>query len=768
MTLRLIGMELIMLLVLAGVGAGPVALLRANDVGSRLAIAPGAGAALSVGILTAVNLFLPLDGALWWALLPLAIVSCALAAWQLRRRGELALRAVSGSQVLGVAAVTMIVLGAATLPLHNRLSYGVTGWGVFDAPGYVSCIEGFSHHTNDVPLVGGPSTSTSPAYAKSDWGPDWNIADRFCWREKWRHTGAETIPAAFSSSLGWQPWQILTPFMAVLLAIAALGAFALARGLSRSTLAATGAGLATGGPALYQIYIDGAAGLLAGIAMIAPLLAVGAAFVLRPTVPRLLVTALLTAGLQAVYPEVLLLPLAALGLAVLVRGIAAWRDGALHRGHVLTAVKYGAAFLALMLLFAPRSGLWTLDYYATSLGETATTNSLNYNVALQYLVGWLTQTREFYTFAFGTPSDLTWVLQGLILPELLIGFAVAAGVRSWRTLLPVAFIGVAAVQAYATLHQYSCPYCVQRTLLTTIPPISALVMAGLIWGLRRPSVAIKALAGVAVIALGLSGLHALRAMMQRADHAFMTAYELPYVSDAAAKLTDGTIALEGHASVPLWAWGEEPTTYEALAQTTDQRLSVPALYDDWGGFAFFEARALDHPVYTPSYGDVVTRFAGIETPRQVLYRRGPYAIARRARPFDAIIARGISAENRSRDPSGNAWIQAVGAQMGFTQGPPTFWVSAESPRRAYLRLRVETSLPVKAAESVRGAVTRPALNGVEICAPVPGRGARRILELPVTPNPSPLTFPTDPHDNAPYVDKSIRVAGVSATAEPCR
>jgi hypothetical protein len=220
--------------------------------------------------------------------------------------------------------------------------------------------------------------------------------------------------------------------------------------------------------------------------------------------------------------------------------------------------------------------------------------------------------------------------------------------------------------------------------------------------------------------------------------------------------------------VPLWAWGEEPTTYEALAEATQRRLSVPASYNDWGGFSFFEVRKTDDPVYTPAYSDVVSRFATIKTPRKVLYRQGPYVIAHRAEPFDAVIARGISADNRARDGSGNAFIQAIGAQMGLENGPPTFWISADSSAKAYLRMRLETSVHVGASPAVKGAVTTQVPNGVEICAPVPGTGRQRIFELPVDPQPGPIRFPTDLKDNAPYVNRDMRVDAVSATTEPCR
>jgi hypothetical protein len=758
-----------MLLTLACVGAGPVALLRRSDgVGSRLAVAPGVGAALAIGVLTAVNFFTPLDGALWWALLPLAITSLAMAFVLLRRRGELPRSFVPSWHLIAVGVVVFVVLGIANVPLHNRDSYGVMGWGVFDAPGYVSCIEGFTHHTNDVPVFGsGVKHSVDPGFETTDWGPDWNIADRFCWHLKWQHTGAETIPAAFSSSLGWQPWESLTPFMAVLLAIAALGGFALALGLSGSLLAAGAAGLATGGPALFQIYMDGAGGLLGGTALLAPLLAVGSVLVLRPTVPKLVVTALLCAGLQATYPEMLLLPLLAFGLAVVIRGVVAWWDGSLHRGHVLTAIKYAAGFIVLMLLFAPRSSLWTLDYYATNLGNTATGNQLAYNMRAQFVVGWLAQTRELYSFAFAQPADLVFVLQGLLLPEVLLGLAIAAGYRNWRVLLPVAFIAVAIAQALAVNHKYSCPYCVQRTMLTTVPVIAALTMSGLIWGLRRPGVLFKAVAGAATVALGLSGLHALRTLQDRADHAFMAAAELPKVVDETAKLTHGTIAMEGFDSVPLWAWGEQPVTYEALAQGTNRRISVPNLYNDWGGFSFFETRLPGNPVYTTAYSDVVSRFAGIGTPRKLLYRQGPYVVAQRSHPFDVIIARGISADNRSHDASGAAFIQAQAAQMGFEQGPPTFWISAETSARAYLRMRLRTKVEVSAASSVRGAVSRWVPGGREICAPVTGTGPGRIFETPVTPQPGPITFSPDNRDNAPYVNHDMQVVALGASEEPC-
>lgn len=770
MTLRLFGWELLMLLTLACIGAGPVALLRRSDrIGSRLAVAPGVGAALAIGVMTAVNYFVPLDNALWWLLLPMAVVSLGVAFWLVRRNGELPRSLVPSWHLLALVTLTFVVLGVANVPLHARHSYGVMGWGVFDAPGYVSCIEGFGEGTNDAPLVGGPRESTGPEYRNEDWGPDWNIADRFCWRLKWQHTGAETIPAAFAHSLGWQPWEALSPFMAVLMAIAALGAFALARGLSRSLVAALAAGLAAGGPALFQIFMDGAGGLLGGTALLAPLIAVGTTLIVRPTWPKLIVTALLTAGLQATYPEILLLPLLALGLATVTQGALAWRDGRLNRALLLTTLKYGAAFVALMLLLAPRSSLWTIDYYLNTIGHTAGGNQLDYNMRAQFLPGWLTQTREFYTFAFAQPSDLVFVLQGLLLPEVLIGLAIAAGVRTRRSLLPAALILVAIAQALAVNRNYSCPYCVQRSMLPTAPVIAALVMTGLIWGLRRPQLWLKALAAASAVALALSGLHGIRILHEHASHAFTAPAELPQLVDKTAALTTGTIGMEGFNSVPLWAWGEQPVTYEALAQGTGRRISVPATYNDWGGFSFFDQRPPQDPVYTPDYSSVVSRFGAITTPRKVLYRTGPYVVAERARPFDVIIASGISADNRARDGSGQAFIQAEGGnQMGFQQGPMVFWVSAQTHARAYLRVRIITAAPVQPAQRIKGATVKRIPGGRELCVPVEGTGAQRIVPLPITPQPGLLSFSTDPTDNAPYVNRDMRVDAVSATAEACR
>jgi hypothetical protein len=762
--------EILLLLVVTAVGAAPASLLRIGDrVGARVAIAPAAGTALSVGILTAVNLFVPLDGALWFVLLPVAAVSVAVALVVAHRRDELHRRSVRVRELAAMGAVVLVALTAANIPLDGRLSHGPMGYGVFDSPGYVSCIDGFTHHTNDVPLTGGQFHSTTPGFETRDWGADWNIADRFCWNYKYQHTGGMAVPAAVGSSVDIPSWQSLTPWMAVYLAIAALGAFLLAQALGGGLLAATGAGLLTGGPALFQIYMDGAAGLLGGLTMLAPLMAVGAAAVLRPTWRLTVLAGLLTAGLQAIYPEMLVLPLAALALAIIVRIALAWRDGTIRRRGVWEILGHLVVFGVLLLALAPRSGLWTVDYYLHTLDQFAMSNGLNYNVRAQYLVGWLAQTRDFYSFAFNTPWDFRWIWQGLLLPEVLFGLALAAVVatRNRRALLLVAFLVMAILQSFASLHRYNCEYCVQRTMLTTIAPFAAFIFVGLVWGLRRPGVLVRGVAAIGMLLLVLTAIGGMRETQKRASFAFMTAYELPDVADKAAKLTKGTVAMEGSASVPLWAWGEQPTTYEALAESTQRRISVPAAYQDWGGFAFFESRPIGHPVYTTKYDYVVSRLGGIETPRRVVYRNGPYQVAERAKPFDVIIARGISADNRKRDKTGNAWLQAAGTQLGLVQGVPTFWISALSPAKAYLRVRVESAVPIGPSNKVPGAISTEVPGGWEICMPVPSRKRLRIAHLPLSLNPAPFTFSTDPHDNAPFLDKTFRVAAVSATTQAC-
>ena len=56
------------------------------------------------------------------------------------------------------------------------------------------------------------------------------------------------------------------------------------------------------------------------------------------------------------------------------------------------------------------------------------------------------------------------------------------------------------------------------------------------------------------------------------------------------------------------------------------------------------------------YRLVFTRVADIETDRQVVIRRGPYALEERVAPLDATVVSGVVADLVQRDSAGTAWV----------------------------------------------------------------------------------------------------------------
>jgi hypothetical protein len=765
--------ELAMLALLTVVGSGFARALRGRlDAGSQLALAPAFGFAAAISLLTTVNFFVPLRNALWFALLPVALASLGFALW----RGGMP----SGwrRHLRAVAQLTVVLVGVLAIlnaPLVRRDSTGPIAWGVFDAPGYVDCIAGFAGHTNNEPLLGKPTGWRSSHFDREAWKPLWNLGTRYCWGLKFQHNGGETFPAAIAHPLGWPPWQLLSPYMALFVVLTALGAFALFREATRSrSWLAIAPGLAMAGAPLFQLYIDGSAGLLAGIALMPALLAVGLLALRRTSWRTTLLGAVLLAGLLTAYPEMGVIVAASLGLALLARLASSLLSGDRLRAPLRSGLPHLVALGTLTAALTPRATLWAFANLRVS-GTLANT-VIDYQMQLPHLPGWLLQTREFYTFALSSPHGFTYVVVGLLLPLALIAVALYGCVQRRRdTWLLLLFIGVGAAQALYAATQLDCSYCVGRTLVTAVPAIAVLVTIG-VFELTRSVIRWRLILGVtlgttAAIAAGAS----LFSIEQRADRgAYMPPASLAKMSEGASRIVHGPLELEGFGQTPLWAWGESRTTYQAMAEATGQRISVDSAYNDYGGLSYYGRRRIGDPSYTPGYEYVLSRLSSLDTGRQVLDRVGTLVLQRRTMPFDATVARGVGVDTYLRDPSAVAWVQRPGEELGLRQGPLTFWVSALSPARAYLRVTL-LGPPDLRPNRVPGAVRTTLTDGrTQICMPVPGHGKLRIAALPLLPPPGGLTYPSGdafsaalPDENAPYVAQGVRLDRVRVTARPC-
>lgn len=766
--------ELAFLFALGAVGVGFSTLLPLRlDAATRLAMAPLFGLAASVSLLTTVNFFTPLKQAFWFALLPAAAVSIAVAIRRAGRTGTIRRTLIPPWRDLaGLAVIAVVVATVYNLPQDERFSHGPVMWAVADAPGYSQCIELFAQHTNDKPLTGFSDAgyAFSDAAAGEAPGEPWNIADRYCWFFKFQHSGSMTVPAAMSGPLGLYPWQALAPFMVTLALVAAFGAFALFRIVTGSdSRLAVLAGLSVAGASVFQVFVDGAAGMLSALAFIPGLVALLAIALEKPRWRTTLLGGLVAAGLQTCYPEIGTIIAATLVIVLMAALVRHLRRG----GQLLQALRIGIPHLLavgiLAVVLSPRAALWAQANAEFANAAKDSSSLPTYFLLPKYAIGWLFQTREFYSFATAEPLGSAHLVAGTALPIVLLAIIVWSAIRLPRLWVLLALAVVAAGQAVYLNHDSGCTYCVNRSLL----PLAPIAVVAALVGLRE-----LAVSGRVLLAGFLGGLLAFAAgssavsMEHRAARGgFMPPGDLLNIAREVDQHVDDTLQIEGFAMTPFWAYAESPLVYGALSQATAERLSVVAAYDEFGGFAYIRPRPIGDSSYTPDYEYVVSRLTSIVTDREVLARTKYAVLSRRSEPFDAVVAGGVATNGWTRDPNGTAWVQKDGGAIL----PLTFWVSARTSARAFLRLRFAGNPSIRPSSAQRSWVAKDNPDGTtDVCFPVPGIGDRRIAELRFDAVPGGITQTTpgpdetDPPDEfAPRVLPGLRLDAVRASSEPC-
>lgn len=762
--------ELLMLAVMGAAGAGFVATVRCTDTaGSRAALSLGAGLVVLPGLLVLVDFFVPLRYALWFVCVPVCVLSLwwaqRLMPWSRMRPGRRELAAMATVLIAGLAVGNFVLVKRSTL--------GPTAYGVFDAVGYVSCVDGYVADRDNQPALAvinnGWEANTAQLRSES-WGKPWNLELRYCWAYKEQHTASTTIPAVASGAFGWAGSTLIDPFMVVLLLTGAAGTFALARGLGRLGLWPSAlAGLLYIGPATYQIYTDGSLGLLAGLAVLPLLVVTLASFLRRPTRRSAILLGACGGAMSAVYPEQLASVLLASGIAT-VAAVVAWYV----RGNRASSaeVKRVGAILGLLvgagLLVSPRTIPWTYGY----LGSQAVGDSKNLivypNMTFHYILGWLAQTRAFYDFVFTAPVGAIEVFLGLVVPIVLMGVICFGAIRSASVRILVAFVAAACVQAAVSGFKYHCSYCVQRSLLLTTPVLPVLIVAGFAalaairwrWGRDLAFAALGAYLLV-VAAAAYSAIH------RTVQGSTVSPASMRSIATTIGQKTSGGLALEGFDAEPYSSWLSFPVAYETAAEANPQRISAISSYNDYGGLSYFGVRPFGNPAWNPNYKWVWTRLAGVDQGRRTVKRIGPYAIQQRRYPFDVVIARGVAVAPPSQDPTGQAWIQSPGSQLGLQQGPLTFWIAAASRTTAYLRLQMIG--PVNTAVAPRPGLVQehPSPGILDVCEPIPGPKATRIVSYDISPASGALLGNSNPLNPAPLPATTIRLAAAVASTRPC-
>lgn len=644
----LLSRELALLVIVLCLGSGLASFLHVPAV-VRWALTPALGLAAGSCLLMTAGWVVPLGRATWFVLLPAMACSTAVAVLHDRRAGAAwGLPRREAAALLGVAALVAVLV---TLPLAAEETVGPIAYEVADSAYYTLQTEALQHRA-------------APA---DTWGPSWDLVNRsgaFEDAHGFGQIGFVALASASGHLLGLDGSDVQAPFMLALVVILALGVFGAVRASIGSGLVApAAAGVFVAGPLTLQLVLDGSQAALSGLALVAPTAVVVAAVVDRARPGHVVALGVLLAGLHTQYPLfVPALALAGLGLVVLRR----------------RALPYGrlAAALVLSVVLSPVAFVRNVDFWSTVAGtplleKSGAGEAPVYDLPVHLLPSWLLQTQSFYDLDGG--SWVVWALApAVVLAILVLGALRIRGVGTAALLLVA--LGAAIVALRADVGE-SCSYCVQRSLLLTLPPVAVLFGLGLaaVGAVRgRGWAAALAVAVLAAVAAGPGA-----DLQQRGREAAVVPSDLRALAESLGG-REGPVFLEGFGQSRDGAFAF-PLSYALFREHTPQRLAVSIETNDFARLAYFGEPAPAGEEHTAGYGWVATRLAGIETPRATVARHGAYALQRRTATFDATVTSGVAAEPADDDPRGRAWVQ----------GPLTVWIAGPGrrPASAVLTLR---------------------------------------------------------------------------------
>jgi hypothetical protein len=714
--------ELIMLALLLALGSGPASFLGERFAAApRLALAPVLGLCLGTCVFTTLIWFTAARNT-YWLVLVLAVLSVTVAllrglravqpdADRTYRRTRLALliRRLPVRDALALAVVCVVVAAPVSYTLHERHSIGPMGFAVWDAVDYTAEPDGMEQQSirqairpYSAAAVRGFVNGTE----KQQLTQDRSNFTRLFWTfyaSGDQNLDAAPLSANVNALVGLHGTDTQSLFLIVFLIGGALGAFAAVRyAAPKPSWAAPLAGVLFGGPFFMQLVADGSQAAVCGLSLILPIVVVGVDTLREPRTAKLVVLALLISGLIALYP--MFVPGVALaGVVVLtvVSGMAWWR-GQLNRRTVTRAATAVGMLVALSVAFNLVSFLRDVRYWRAVLDGAYYSSGLpQYHLPYSVLPGWLLQTREFYALTELGSTSAGQVLIGVIIPAILVA-AIAFGF-SRRPVGPilVLLVLICAALAEYTSASHNCSYCTDRTLLPIAPlsigllalGVAALVSAPRGW-LRWVGVTVAVVAVVAV---------AERTREERVRFA-NGAYFLDSGSRGLlSRLPShpGPLGLEGFGQNPSNAPGEFPLVYYLASERNRGEVSVPSEYVDYRGLAYLGESNPANPQFNPGYRYVLTRFAGVQTPRRVIARTGSLALQERASPLDATVVSGVAVPPVRYDGDGLAWVE----------GPLRMLVVGGSSDPAWISLRFRAIVPVTVPRQP-GVVARTATGGV--------------------------------------------------------
>jgi hypothetical protein len=160
--------------------------------------------------------------------------------------------------------------------------------------------------------------------------------------------------------------------------------------------------------------------------------------------------------------------------------------------------------------------------------------------------------------------------------------------------------------------------------------------------------------------------------------------------------------------------------------------------------------------FHPYYDYVLTRFAGIQTDRQIVARSGGIALERRTGLLDITPYFGLEAPLERLDTSGTAWIQP--------ELPLRLYVVGASPGPVWAKLTFHANVPVRVT-STAGIGARQRDSTFSTCVLATGSGPVRIVTLELT---APAASGQVPHEEFPPPVPHEAVALTAMRAVPGR
>jgi hypothetical protein len=766
--------EAAILLALGLLGAGPAAAVPGPlPAVARAAVAPAFGLALGAGLMLSASQLMPMSTAAWAVLAPLAVLSVAVAivlSGSAMRRS----RRIPLAHLLGALAAVVLPLVALDAPLVDQRTVGPVGYSIADAPAYAKA---------SLLLEQGSWGSEKPyrnldagAASESRYYHDVITAPVF-------QAGSGPLHAALNAAFGWRAIDSQTALLAALVAIGSLGCFAFLLAATGRAWAAAAAALLFAGPVVYQLFIDSSQTALAALSLIGAAGLVASRLTVDPLRGGLL-AGLIVAGVATLYPSYLPIPLGAGALALAV-GLVRRR---IDRAELRTLALAGGCAAAVLVLVAPFALAKDARYArevsggvfehadvaaatedpvrALAFGKPAPSrryrDSLpHWDLPTATAPAWVAGSRDIYYLPTRDQTSLQrWALSDLLFPLLVLVLAALGALRypPVRVLLPAAAAALA-IAGYS-LWVHDCEYCSERNLLPLGPIAAVLAAAGLaaIADRLRHARPRFAAVGLAVLAIALIAVPWQRdwALAQRLTEggSFVSADLRALLERAAAE--PGPVAIEGSGAGPPEVAGiESPLLLIAAAE----RLRRPVVVD-WRGLPTFLYYPDDPPRESdldPGYELVLTRLAGIRTPRKTILRRGPYALQRRSGPSDVLVSTGVVSDLARRDPRARAWVTA----------PPQLSVSTASAAPVYVRMALRGPAVATVHVGARATVEARSESSMRVCLRVSG-GRWRRATVPLRFRPPPAQPSPDRYGRIPVPGKELRLVSLEAGAARCR